>query len=76
MYIESCYVQTCTFKKSCAFINVIVDIQFESMLMKYKYMYTCVSLLLKDISKCVSDNTEVNLESTTETKGHSANFFG
>ena len=27
---ESRYVQTCTFKKSRAFVNVIVDIRFES----------------------------------------------
>ena len=27
---ESCYVQTCTLKKPRAFVNVIVDIRFES----------------------------------------------
>ena len=35
-------------KKSRTFVNVIVDIRFESMHVKYKYMYMCISLLLKD----------------------------
>ena len=45
-------------KKSRAFENVIVDIRFESTRIKYKYTHVVF------MSACVSDNTEVDQEST------------
>ena len=62
-------------KKSRAFVNIIFDIRFESM---HVYASTCAYLCCLRISECVSVNTEVDLESTTETKGHkpSENSFG
>ena len=43
-------------KNSHAFVNVIVNIRFELMHVQ-KYLYTCISLLLKD-SECLSEDLE------------------